>query len=103
MYIARMLFVQWYGFASGAGVRSATAEITREKLMRLIALAMTAAMLVAAPAQAAWKDYTYKEYGFAVNFPAPPKVSKGAHRGVVAAAFPPRSFPPRKTAPSTRW
>ena len=56
--------------------------------MRLIALAMAAATLVAAPAQAAWKDYTYKEYGFAVNFPAPPKTTKGEHRGVVAGRVP---------------
>jgi len=56
--------------------------------MRLIALAMAAAVLVAAPAQAAWKDYTYKEYGFAVNFPAAPKITKGEWRGVVAGRVP---------------
>ena len=56
--------------------------------MRLVVSALAAAMLIAAPAQAAWKDYTYKEYGFAVNFPAPPKVSKGEHRGVVAGRVP---------------
>jgi hypothetical protein len=56
--------------------------------MRLIALAVAAAMLAAAPAQAAWKAYTYKEYGFGVDFPAPPKMSKGEHRGVVAGRVP---------------
>ena len=56
--------------------------------MRLIALAIAAAMLVAAPAQAAWKAYTYPEYGFGVDFPAPPKMSKGEHRGVVAGRVP---------------
>src|SRR4051812_40215955 len=88
MYIARKLFVQWYGFAACPGVRNATAEFIRETLMRLIALAMAAAALVAAPAQAAWKDYTYKEYGFAVNFPAAPKITKGEWRGVVAGRVP---------------
>jgi hypothetical protein len=56
--------------------------------MRLIALAVAAAMLAAAPAQAAWTAYTYKEYGFGVDFPAPPKMSKGEHRGVVAGRVP---------------
>jgi hypothetical protein len=72
MYIALAVFVQWYGFAAGRGVRNGKAEIIREKFMRLIALAMAAAMLVAAPAQAAWKAYTYPEYGFGVDFPAQP-------------------------------
>lgn len=56
--------------------------------MRLIALAMAAAILVAAPAQAAWKDFTYKQYGFAVNFPAEPKTTKGEWRGVIAGRVP---------------
>ena len=56
--------------------------------MRLIALAMAATMLIAAPAQAAWKAFTYPEYGFGVDFPAAPKMSKGEHRGVVAGRVP---------------
>ena len=56
--------------------------------MRLIALAIAAATLIAAPAQAAWKDYTYKDYGFAVNFPAAPKTTKGEWRGVIAGRVP---------------
>ena len=56
--------------------------------MRLIALAVAAAVVVAAPAQAAWKAYKYPQYGFGVDFPAPPKTGKGEYRGVIAGRMP---------------
>jgi hypothetical protein len=56
--------------------------------MRLIALAVAAAVLAASPASAAWKSYKYPDLGFGVDFPAPPKMSKGTYRGAVAGAVP---------------
>jgi hypothetical protein len=56
--------------------------------MRLIALAMAAVVLAAAPAHAAWKSYKYPQYGFGVDFPAEPKMSKGEYRGVIAGRNP---------------
>jgi len=56
--------------------------------MRLIAFAMAAVMLAAAPAQAAWKAAKFPEYGFGVDFPAETKTTKGEHRGVVAGRVP---------------
>jgi len=52
--------------------------------MRLFACVIAAAVLITAPAQAAWKAYKYPELGFGVDFPAEPKMSKGEYRGVVA-------------------
>jgi hypothetical protein len=56
--------------------------------MRLIALAIAAAVLAAAPAQAAWKAYKYPQYGFGVDFPAVPKMGRGEYRGVIAGRMP---------------
>jgi hypothetical protein len=56
--------------------------------MRLIALAMAAVVLAAAPAQAAWKGFKYPQYGFGVDFPAEPKTSKGEYRAVIAGRMP---------------
>jgi len=56
--------------------------------MRLIALALAAAVLAAAPAQAAWKAYKYPQYGFGIDFPAAPKMGKGEYRGVIAGRMP---------------
>jgi hypothetical protein len=56
--------------------------------MRLFALVMAAAFIVASPADAAWKGYKYPELGFGVDFPAEPKMSKGEWRGVVAGRVP---------------
>jgi len=56
--------------------------------MRLIALTMAAVMFAAAPAHAAWKAYKYPQYGFGVDFPAEPKMSKGEYRGVIAGRVP---------------
>jgi hypothetical protein len=56
--------------------------------MRLIALAMAAVVLAAAPAQAAWKAFKYPQYGFGVDFPAAPKMGKGEYRGVIAGRMP---------------
>jgi hypothetical protein len=56
--------------------------------MRLIALVMAAAFIVASPAHAAWKGFKYAEYGFGVDFPGEPKMSKGEWRGVVAGRVP---------------
>ena len=55
--------------------------------MRLIALAAVI-LLVAAPAQAAWKGYKYQQYGFGVDFPGEPKMGKGEYRGVIAGRMP---------------
>ena len=56
--------------------------------MRLIALALAAAVLAVAPAQAAWKAYKYPQYGFGIDFPAAPKMGKGEYRGVIAGRMP---------------
>ena len=56
--------------------------------MRLIAFVMAAAFILASPAHAAWKGFKYPEYGFGVDFPAEPKMSKGEWRGVVAGRVP---------------
>lgn len=56
--------------------------------MRLIALAVAAVLLAAAPANAAWKSYKYAQYGFGVDFPAEPKMGKGEYRGVIAGRMP---------------
>ena len=56
--------------------------------MRLFALAMAAAILVAGPAHAAWKQYKYPELGFGVDFPAEPKMGKGEYRGRLAGRVP---------------
>src|SRR5579864_1687341 len=56
--------------------------------MRLIALAVVAVLLAAAPAQAAWKSYKYPQYGFGVDFPDEPKMGAGEYRGVIAGRNP---------------
>jgi hypothetical protein len=56
--------------------------------MRLIALAMAAVVLAAAPAQAAWKGFKYPQYGFGVDFPGEPKMTKGEYRGAIAGRNP---------------
>src|SRR5258706_2724844 len=56
--------------------------------MRLFALALAAVIAAAAPAQAAWKAQKYPQYGFGVDFPAEPKMSKGEYRGVIAGRMP---------------
>jgi hypothetical protein len=56
--------------------------------MRLIALAMAAVVLAAAPAQAAWKSYKYPQFGFGVDFPGEPKMGTGVYRGVIAGRNP---------------
>jgi len=56
--------------------------------MRLVASIVAAAVLMAAPAHAAWKAFKYPELGFGVDFPAEPKMSKGEYRGVVAGRVP---------------
>src|SRR5258706_16470098 len=62
-------------------------RIGRES-MRLFALALAAVIAAAAPAQAAWKAQKYPQYGFGVDFPAEPKMSKGEYRGVIAGRMP---------------
>ena len=52
--------------------------------MRVIILAVAAAVLAAAPAQAAWKSFKYPQYAFGVDFPGEPKTGKGEYRGVIA-------------------
>src|SRR5882762_6236393 len=56
--------------------------------MRLIACIVAAAVVMAAPAQAAWKAFKYPELGFGVDFPGEPKMSKGEYRGVIAGRVP---------------
>jgi hypothetical protein len=56
--------------------------------MRRLALAMAALIVAAVPAQAAWKSVKYPQYGFGVDFPAEPKMSKGEYRGVIAGRMP---------------
>jgi hypothetical protein len=57
--------------------------------MRLIGLAMAAAVALAAvPAHAEWKSYKYPEYGFGIDFPAPPTIGKGLYRGRLAGRVP---------------
>src|SRR5258706_5422573 len=96
---------QTYGFGKGAGVRNPNKQtgptafqatrltsddefpIGRES-MRLIALALAAVMAAAAPAQAAWKAQKYPQYGFGVDFPGEPKITKGVYRGVISGRVP---------------
>jgi hypothetical protein len=56
--------------------------------MRVIALAIAAVLLAAAPAQAAWKSYKYPQYAFGVDFPAEPTMGQGEYRGVIAGRMP---------------
>ena len=56
--------------------------------MRLIALTVAAAVLAAAPAEAAWKSFKYPELGFGVDFPAQPKTGMGEYRGRLAGRVP---------------
>ena len=56
--------------------------------MRLCALVIAAVMLAAVPAEAAWKQYTSRELGFAVDFPAEMKTSRGEWKGAVARTVP---------------
>ena len=56
--------------------------------MRRLVLAMAALIVAAAPANAAWKSMKYPQYGFGVDFPAEPKMSKGEYRGVIAGRMP---------------
>src|SRR5437588_5365273 len=74
------------GFARRPALRSRRGR-TRfiwESLMRVIILAVAAAVLAAAPAQAAWKSFKYPQYAFGVDFPGEPKMGKGEYRGVIA-------------------
>ncbi len=56
--------------------------------MRLTALAIAALFVAAGPANAAWKDFKYPQYGFGVDFPAEPKTTTGEYRAVVAGRVP---------------
>ena len=50
------------------------------------------AVLIAAPAFAAWQDYSYPELGFLVTFPAEPKVETGTYRAADGSMLPDRVF-----------
>jgi len=56
--------------------------------MRLMGFAVAALVMAAVPAHAAWKAVTYADYGFGVDFPAEPKMSKGEYQAVVAGKVP---------------
>ena len=56
--------------------------------MKRLMLVATAAVLMTAPAHAAWKNYVYKDFGFAVDFPAEPKMGKGTYQAIVAGKVP---------------
>jgi hypothetical protein len=55
---------------------------------RLSCLVFAALLLVIGPTQAAWKHYKFPELGFAVDFPADTKTTKGQWRGGVARNVP---------------
>ena len=55
---------------------------------RLSHLIFAALLLGIGPAQAAWKHYKFPELGFAVDFPAETKTSKGQWKGGVARTVP---------------
>jgi hypothetical protein len=55
---------------------------------RLSCLVFAALLLVMGPTQAAWKHYKFPELGFAVDFPADTKTTKGQWRGGVARNVP---------------
>jgi hypothetical protein len=56
--------------------------------MKKLVLTVAAAVLMTAPAHAAWKNYIYKDFSFAVDFPAEPKMTKGTYQAVVAGKVP---------------
>ena len=56
--------------------------------MKRLMLVATAAVFLTAPAHAAWKNYVYKDFGFAVDFPAEPKMGKGTYQAIVAGKVP---------------
>src|SRR4051812_49553326 len=56
--------------------------------MRLMAWLMAVAVLTVTPAHAAWKQYKSTELGFAVDFPADVKISKGEWKAAVARTAP---------------
>ncbi len=57
--------------------------------MRLIAISLAAAAtLIAGSAVAAWKEYPYKDLGFVVEFPDPPKETSGNYKTVLVDAAP---------------
>ena len=56
--------------------------------MKKLVLGLAAAVAMTAPAHAAWKNFVYKDYSFAVDFPAEPKMTKGTYQAVVAGKVP---------------
>src|SRR3954451_9534051 len=50
------------------------------------------AVLIAAPAFAAWQDYSYPDLGFLVTFPSEPKVETGTYRAADGTMLPDRVF-----------
>ena len=55
---------------------------------RLLYLVFAALLLGMGPAQAAWKHYKFPELGFAIDFPADTKTTKGEWKGAVARNVP---------------
>jgi hypothetical protein len=55
---------------------------------RLPYLVFAALLLGMGPAPAAWKHYKFPELGFAIDFPADPKTTKGEWKGAVARNVP---------------
>jgi hypothetical protein len=55
---------------------------------RLTYFVFAAVLLGMVPAQAAWKHYKFPELGFAVDFPADTKITKGEWKGAVARNAP---------------
>jgi hypothetical protein len=58
------------------------------KLMIAAVLLVTVGGRAASAAEADWKEYRYKELGFAVDFPAEVKTSKGELKGTIAGTVP---------------
>jgi hypothetical protein len=59
-----------------------------ERQILLMILALAGAMLLAAPAVAAWKQHRFPELGFAADFPADAKTTKGEWKAAVARTVP---------------
>jgi hypothetical protein len=52
--------------------------------MRKLAVAAAALAMLASPADAAWTSYKFRDLGFGIDFPSPPKRGTGTYQGVVA-------------------
>jgi hypothetical protein len=60
--------------------------------MRLIVVMLTALFVCGSAAAEGWREYTYPEFSFAINFPADPKVQRTTYTTIDGASVPARTY-----------